>query len=167
MPTKTSTLLRANSILLVCLSFAACGSTASSPTPTAPTTIAPDAIADDELGGFEVEVTPNPVPWSVTPASESSCGDVQNTWIYTQVLRNTGGNTIVVSDRIDYFNNREVSRRANLGITLEPGAETRITTRWCSVSSVVQTAYTDWTATDATTAAVFTFAGPRVMLQAK
>jgi hypothetical protein len=149
--------------------FVACGSTESSP--TAPTTIAPDAIADpgpdDELGSLEVEVTPNPVPWSSATISESGCGDVLNIWVYTQVLRNAGGNTIVVNERTDYFNNREVSRRANLGITLEPGAETRITTRWCSVSSVVQTAYTDWSATDATTAAVFTFAGPRVMLQAK
>lgn len=114
-----------------------------------------------------MQVTPNPVSWSGAGISESGCGDVLNTWLYTQVLRNAGSNTIVVSDRTDYFDNREVSRRANLGITLEPGAETRIATRWCSVVSTVHSAYTDWTATDATTAAVFTFAGERVMLQAK
>jgi hypothetical protein len=83
MPTKTSVLLRANSIFLVCLMFVACGSTESSP--TAPTTIAPDAIADpgpdDELGSLEVEVTPNPVPWSSATISESGCGDVLNIWV--------------------------------------------------------------------------------------
>jgi hypothetical protein len=156
------------SLGLVCLTAAACGSNASSP--TAPSTIIVDVIADpgsDGPAGLEVEVTPNPVPWSRTPDSESTCGDVLNTWFYTQVLRNTGGSTIVVTDRADYFNNREVSRRSNVGITLEPGAETRITTRWCSVSSVVQTAQTDWGATDTSTAAGLTVVGPRVTLQAK
>ncbi|HEY6360380.1 MAG TPA: hypothetical protein VIX63_04710 [Vicinamibacterales bacterium] len=120
-----------------------------------------------EPGTLEVEVTPNPVPWSGAQISDGGCGDVPNTWFYSQVLRNTSESTIVVSDRTDYFNNREVSRRSNLGITLDPGAQTAVTTRWCSASSGFQTAQTNWSVTDTTTAAVLTVAGPRVMLQAK
>jgi hypothetical protein len=96
-----------------------------------------------------VTVNPNPVPWSGQPIEGSGCTGVSNTWFYTQVLRNTGGTSIVVSDRTDFFNNREVSKRNGLGITLAAGAETSVTTRWCSASVGPHTAKTDFSGQDA------------------
>jgi hypothetical protein len=106
------------------------------------------------------------VPWSGQPIDGSGCTGVTNTWFYTQVLRNTGGKAINVSDRTDYFNNREVSRRNNLGIVIEPGAETSITTRWCSASAGPHTSKTDFSGRDSDGASVV-FHGAAVTLQAR
>jgi hypothetical protein len=106
------------------------------------------------------------VPWSGQPIDGSGCTGVTNTWFYNQVLRNTGGKPITISDRTDYFNNREVSRRNGLGIVLAPGAETSITTRWCSASAGPHTSKTDFSGQDADGASVV-FHGSTVTLQAR
>lgn len=180
---KSTKPLRTYSIVFVCfaaLGIASCGSV--EPSPTAPSPVAPGPspgpapapgpspspapAPNSGPGKLEVTIDPNPVPWSGTPI-EGGCAGVANTWFYTQVLENTGGNPIVVSDRTDYFNNREVSKRTGLGINLAPGAKTSITTRWCSSSSGNQTAQTNWGATDATTHSSLTVFGPVVTLRAK
>ena len=169
---KSITPFRAWSIValfLVALVAAACGSIEPSPTSPSPNPTPTPAPGPAGSGGGKLEVTinPNPVPWSGTPI-EGSCAGVANTWFYTQTLKNTGGNTIVVSDRTNYFNDREVSKQSGLGITLEPGAQTNLPqTRWCSSSSGPHIAQTNFGATDIKTNTVITAIGPRVTLRAK
>lgn len=174
MATKSRKLLPTYSLVFVCvaaLAGAACGSI--EPSPTAPSPVASPSPtpsptpAPSGPGRLEVTINPNPVPWSGTPINEGGCTGVSNTWFYTQTLRNAGANAIVVSDRSDYFNNREVSKRTNLGITLAAGQDTNITTRWCSSSSGNQSAQTNWGATDTVTRNVVTVNGPVVTLRAR
>src|SRR5687767_5903959 len=120
---KTARFLRTWSVSYLCLAtllVAACGSIEPSPTAPSPTPAPAPSPGNGGSGAgrLEVTVTPNPVPWSGNPINEGGCGGVPNTWFYTQTLRNSGGNTIVVSDRTNYFNGREVSKQANLGITI-------------------------------------------------
>jgi hypothetical protein len=89
-----------------------------------------------------VTITPNPVPWSGEPVSGCS---LPNTWSYEQVLRNTGGTQVIVSDRADSFDGVQVSTRSGLGIVLDPGAEHRLTTRWCSANNIEHKAQTRFT----------------------
>lgn len=187
MPMKYSKWLRTYSIVAICvmaLTAAACGSVESSPTsPTpvagpspspspspapapAPSPSPSPAPAPSGPGKLEVTINPNPVPWSGQPIEGSGCTGVSNTWFYNQVLRNSGGKSITVSDRTDFFNNREVSRRNGLGIVLAPGAQTTITTRWCSAAAGPHTAKTDFSGQDADGAAVV-FHGTTVTLRAR
>lgn len=71
-----------------------------------------------------------------------------NRWHYDQVLKNTGGTRLTVSDRRDLFDGVEVSTRSGLGIVLDPGAQTSIRTRWCSANNVEHRAQTNFTGTD-------------------
>ena len=166
---KSIKVLRAWSIVMLCLATlvaAACGSI--EPSPTAPSPTSGSAPSTSGGGKLEVTVNPNPVPWSGQAITDSAgCANVPNTWFYDQILKNTGGNTINVSDRTDYFNDREVSKRTALGIILDPGASTTIKTRWCTSTSGSQTAQTNWGSTDIKTGAVVTAIGPRVTLRAK
>ena len=175
MATKSSKRLRTIATIAVAvtaLTAAACGSV--EPSPTAPTplpTPAPSpapspAPTPSGPGKLEVTINPNPVPWSGTPIEGSGCTGVANTWFYSQVLKNTGGKSIVVSDRTDFFNNREVSKRNGLGITLAPGAETSVTTRWCSASAGPHTAKTDFSGQDSDGTFVV-FHGSTVTLNAR
>jgi hypothetical protein len=155
------------------LTAAACGSvepspTAPSPTPSAVPSPAPSPAPAPSSGPGRLDVTvnPNPVPWSGNPIEGSGCTGVTNTWFYSQVLVNTGGKAIVVSDRTDFFNNREVSRRNGLGINLAAGASTTLTTRWCSASVGPHTARTDFSGQDADGTAVV-FSGSTITLNAK
>ena len=178
MAAKSSRRLRTYSLGLICfvsLVAAGCGSVEPSPTGPSPATTpgpspspapAPGPTPTAGPGKLEVTVNPNPVPWS-GQAIDGGCAEVANTWFYNQVLKNTGGNTIVVSDRSDFFDNVERSKRSNLGINLAPGAETSIATRWCSSAAGNHSAQTNWGATDTGTGAVLTVNGPRVTLQAK
>ena len=173
---KTTKLLRTYSIVFVCvaaLGAASCGSVEPSPTGPSPVTPAPGpsptpppAPAPAAPGQLEVTINPNPVPWSGNPI-DGGCAGVANTWFYTQVLKNSGGNPIVVTDRTDFFNGRETSKRGNLGINLAPGADTSITTRWCSSASGNQNAQTNWVATDTTTNSTLSVTGTLVTLTAK
>ena len=110
-----------------------------------------------------MSITPNPVPWSGTPIDGCSR---PNTWTYEQVLRNTGGATLTVSDRTDYMNGAKVSERSGLGIVLAPGADRAITTRWCSANATEQTARTDFFGSDGSGGRI-TFTGPTVRLLAR
>jgi hypothetical protein len=177
MATKSSKWLRTYSIVAVivtALTAAACGSV--EPSPTAPSPVPSPAPSPSPSpspaptpsgpGKLEVTINPNPVPWSGNPIDAAGCQGVSNTWSYTQVLKNTGGKAIVVSDRTDFFNNREVSKRNNLGISIAPGAESSVTTRWCSANVGPHTAKTDFSGQDSDGVFVV-FHGTTVMLSAR
>ncbi len=178
MATKSSNWLRTYAIVAVCvtaLTAAACGSV--EPSPTAPSPVpspapspspspSPSPAPTSGPGRLQVTINPNPVSWSGTPIQGSGCDGVTNTWFYNQVLRNTGGKAIVVSDRTDFFNNREVSRRNGLGINIAPGAESTVTTRWCSASVGPHTAKTDFSGQDVDGVSVV-FSGNTVTLNAR
>jgi hypothetical protein len=85
------------------------------------------------------------VPWSNTPIE--GCG-LPNTWQYDQILVNSGGTRVTISDRADSFDGVGVSARTGLGIVLAPGAQTSIRTRWCSASATEHRAQTTFTGSD-------------------
>ena len=138
-------------ILPVAVLAGACGSIEESPTgptPVAapqPSSTPAAAPASNGPAAFSVTVTPNPVPWSSEPVPNCT---LANRWHYDQVLRNTGGRRVTISDRSDFFDGARVSTRGGLGIVLEPGAETTIRTRWCSATNVEHRAQTTWSGSD-------------------
>ena len=71
-------------------------------------------------GKLEITITPNPVPWSSQPIEGCS---LPNTWQYDQILVNSGGTRLTISDRTDSFDGVNVSTRTGLGIVLAPGAQ--------------------------------------------
>jgi hypothetical protein len=121
-------------------------SPAPAPAPAPAPTPAPNGSAS-----FSVTVTPNPVPWSSEPVPNCN---LANRWHYDQVLRNTGGRRVTVSDRTDFFDGAPASTRSGLGIVLEPGAETTIRTRWCSANNIEHRAQTNWSGSDETGARI-------------
>lgn len=175
---KSTNFLRTWAVVYLCfvaLVMAACGAIEPSPTAPSPTPApapapspGPSPAPSNGPGRLEVTVTPNPVPWSGQPITDAAgCANVPNTWFYTQTLTNTGGNTITVSDRTNFFNDREVSKSSNLGIVLAPGASHNVTTRWCSSASGSHTAQTNWAGSDNSSNERLSVNGPRVTLLAK
>jgi hypothetical protein len=158
-------ILRLYAVAVICLAAlvaSGCAGSESSPTAPSSTDAAPPAEPGSP-GRMSVSISPNPVPWS--GAAVSGC-NLANRWHYEQVLTNTGGTTVTVSDRVDFFNGTEVRRRADLGIVLEPGAEARIATEWCSSNNIEHRAQTNFSGSDAGGNPV-TVAGTTVRLQPK
>jgi len=171
-------MLRTYRIVFFCLAafvMAGCGSIEESP--TAPTPLdspapapAPEpapapapAPAPSGPGVLSIAISPNPVSWS----SENIPGcSLPNTWRYDQTLTNTGGSTITISDRADSFDGVQVSTRSGLGIVLEPGAEHKLQTRWCSANSTEHRAQTTFSGSDASGNRI-NVAGPVVRLAAR
>jgi hypothetical protein len=110
-----------------------------------------------------VTINPNPVPYSNPPVSSCS---LANTWQYTQVLKNTGGATITISDRENFFDGVSVSKQSGLGVVLAPGGATSISTHWCSANNIEHRAATNFTGSDTANNRI-NFAGPTVRLMAK
>jgi hypothetical protein len=107
-----------------------------------------------------VTITPNPVPYFGQAIPNCS---LPHTWQYEQVLRNTGGSTVTLSDRENFFDGASVSRQSGLGMNIAPGAETRVTTRWCSQNNIEHRAATNWSGSDAANNRI-TVNGPQVRL---
>jgi hypothetical protein len=105
----------------------------------------PSSIGGGSEGALSISINPNPVPWSSEPTPNCS---LPNNWHYDQTLTNTGGTTVTISDRVDFFDGVEVSRRSGLGIVLPPGASTTITTRWCSGNNVQHRTQTNFSGSD-------------------
>jgi len=103
------------------------------------------------------------VPQSNPPLS--SC-TLANTWQYDQKLTNTGGSTVTLSDRENFFDGVSVSKQTGLGIVLAPGASTTIPTHWCSANNIEHRASTNFTGSDAANNRI-NFAGPAGRLLAK
>ena len=161
-------------VCLAALAASGCGSVEDSPTAPTPasepraSTPAPEPgpgadpapPAANTPGALDVAISPNPVPWSSD--GPASC-NVANQWRYEQILRNTGGIGITISDRADSFDGVEVSRKSGLGIVLAPGGDTTISTQWCSSNNIEHRARTSFSGTDDSGNRV-TFAGTTVRL---
>ena len=137
-------------ISVVAVLAAACGGGVESPTgPTSPGGFPPSNPTPTPQpsgpGVLSISISPNPVPWTSEPTPNCS---LANNWSYEQTLRNTGGMTMTISDRADFFDGVQVSTRTGLGIVLAPGQDTTITTRWCSGNNIQHTAQTNFTGSD-------------------
>jgi hypothetical protein len=87
-------------------------------------------------------VSPNPVPW--TNAAVDGCdAGTPNRWIWTQVLVNSGGSSIIFSQRVNYFDGTQASNPLET-VTLAPGQRYERTTRFCSGLAGAHTFRTDW-----------------------
>jgi hypothetical protein len=134
--------------------------TAGSPPPTTPPPSAPDPV-----GTLNVQVNPNPVPHSGARIPDApGCANVQFTWFYDQVLSETGGSAITLTNRIDLFDERETNNRA-VNIVVPANGSITVPTRWCSSNRAAHSAQTRWSGTDASGRSV-TVMGPRVVLNA-
>jgi hypothetical protein len=133
-------------ICAIALIAAACGGgTESLPTgPSSPTVPTPSAEPGSP-GALSVSISPNPVPWSSDPVPNCN---LANHWHYEQTLKNTGGTRVTISDRSDFFDGVEVSKRSGLGIVLDPDQETTIATSWCSANNIEHRAQTNFSGSD-------------------
>ena len=133
------------------------------PTPTANPTPTPTGSG---TGLVAVTINPNPVPFSGQPITDvASCSDRANTWFYDQVLRETGGVAVTVTERVDSFDGA-VTSRSNPGIRIPANGSATVRTRWCSSSPSAHTAQTNFSGTDAN-GRTWTMTGATVRLQAK
>jgi len=154
------------------LAASACSSDSpTSPTPTPSTTTPPTASgppppstpAPSPTGVITVQINPNPVPHSGARIPDApGCANVAHTWFYDQVISETGGSTVTLTNRIDLFDDRETNNRA-VNIVVPANGRTTIATRWCSSARTAHSAQTRWTGTDASGRSI-TVLGPRVAL---
>src|SRR5688572_3192845 len=157
---------------VIILAGSACGGSPTSPDPvqnTPPTASGPTPptppAAPDPVGAITVQVNPNPVPHSGARIPDApGCANVQFTWFYDQVIRETGGSTVTLTNRIDLFDERETNNRA-VNIVISANGSTSVPTRWCSSNRAAHSAQTRWSGTDAQGRSV-TVLGPRVTLNA-
>ena len=103
------------------------------------------------------------MPWSNQPIDGCS---LPNTWQYDQILSNSGGARLTISDRTDSFDGTDVNTRTGLGIVLAPGAQTSIRTRWCSANATEHLAQTTFSGSDDAGNRI-NVAGPTVRLAAR
>ena len=121
------------------------------PEPTPPPTPPPEPTPPPSgPGQLAIDITPNPVTYNEPPLS-AACGSLPHTWQYTQVLRNTGGSTITLSDKTNFFDGAQTTTVTGLGIVIEPGASFTVTptTKWCSANNIEHTVRTDYSGSDA------------------
>ena len=126
------------------------------PAPTAPT--APTAT-----GALSITINPNPVPHSGAAITDAAgCAGVRFTWFYDQVLRETGGVAVTLTNRIDLFDDRETN---NLGVNIVVPANgsTTVRSRWCSSTRAAHSSQTRWSGTDAAGRSISVL-GPKVIL---
>jgi hypothetical protein len=118
------------------------------------------------VGAITVTVNPNPSPHNGTPITDAAgCRNVPYTWYYDQVIRETGGSQVTLTNRIDLFDDRETNNVSNLNIVVPANGTTSVRSRWCSSNRSGHSAQTRWTGTDAAGRSI-TVLGPRVTLSA-
>lgn len=173
--TAVETLARGSQIVAAAalvVATAACGNgspTSPDPVATNPPTASgpppPTTTPTNAVGALSVQINPNPVPHSGARIPDTpGCATVQFTWFYDQVLSETGGSAITLTNRIDLFDDRETNNRA-VNIVVPARGSTTVPTRWCSSNRAAHSSQTRWTGTDASGRAV-TVLGPRVTLNA-
>ena len=149
----------------------ACSSSESPTSPTPTTTTPPTAggppppttPAPSPAGAITVQINPNPVPHSGAAITDAAgCAGVRFTWFYDQIISETGGSTVTLTNRIDLFDDRETNNRA-VNIVVPANGRTTIQTRWCSSARAAHSAQTRWTGTDASGRSISVL-GPRVTL---
>jgi hypothetical protein len=162
-------LLAAAAISIIAGSACSESPTSPDPVPTAnsgppPTAPSPTTPSPTPVGSLQIEINPNPVPHSGVPITDAAgCANVQFTWYYDQIIRETGGSTVTLTSRIDLFDDRETNNRTNLNVVVPANGSTTIRSRWCSSNRAAHSAQTRWTGTDANGRTV-TVLGPRVTL---
>lgn len=166
---------RTSILLVICLAAslvaAACGSTSPTspspspspaPAPAPAPSPAPAPAPAPSPGRLAVDVRPNPVPYN--GEAVEGCTST-HTWIYEQVLSNTGGTSLTLTRRRNYFDDG-LRSEPDVNITIEPGQTTSVTTRWCSNTNAQHTARTDWFGSDSANNSV-DLQGPTVTLNAR
>jgi hypothetical protein len=161
-------------LIVAAAAFAFAATACSSGTPTSPTPSTntpptaggpppPTTPAPSPVGAITIQINPNPVPHSGAPITDAAgCANVRYTWFYDQVISETGGSTVTLTNRIDLFDERETNNRA-VNVVVPANGRTTIQTRWCSSTRAAHSAQTRWTGTDASGRSV-TVLGPRVTL---
>jgi hypothetical protein len=181
MAMKSILSLRMWSLLFVCLAavfVVACGSVEPSPTGPSPSPApspspspapapapapAPSpspSPAPSGPGALSITISPNPVSWK---DGGSSC---PNRWEWDQVLRNTGGLSITLTERTNFQDGVLFSGPLGDNITIAAGQEFRRATFVCLSSSTAHTFRTDWSGSD-TGGTKVSATGPEVTLRAK
>jgi hypothetical protein len=119
------------------------------------------------VGRLEVDIRPsNPVPYSGQPITDvASCNGRPHTWFYDQVIRETGGAQVTLTERVNSFDG-VASSPTNPGLTVPANGSVTVTTRWCSATDGPHTAQSNFSGRDASGNAV-TLTGPVVQLRAK
>lgn len=118
------------------------------------------------VGRVQVTINPNPVPFSGQPITDiASCSTRPNTWFYDQVLRETGGVAVTVTERVDSFDGA-VTGRSNPNLRIAASGSTTIRTRWCSSSASAHTAQTTFSGIDANGRS-WSLTGPVVRMNAR
>jgi hypothetical protein len=79
--------------------------------------------------------------------------------VWRQILKNNGSTAVTMSQRINFFDNSQVSSAAD-SVTLSPGETYDRTTRWCSALGGAHTFRTDWVTNTGTR-----LTGPTVQLE--
>jgi len=142
------------------------GCSDSSPTAPTPVTSAPPTQpgpAPTAAGALSITINPNPVPHSGAAITDAAgCAGVRFTWFYDQVLQETGGVALTLTNRIDLFDDRETN---NLGVNIVVPANgsTTVRSRWCSSTRAAHSSQTRWTGTDAAGRSISVL-GPKVIL---
>ena len=118
-------------LILAAAVFTVAASACSDETPTSPDTNTPPTAGGppppsnnppttSPAGAISIQINPNPVPHSGARIADApGCANVQFTWFYDQVIRETGGSTVTLTNRIDLFD--EVLGAA--GQVAEPAGE--------------------------------------------
>ena len=160
-------------LILAAAVFTVAASACSDETPTSPDTNTPPTAggppppannpAPSPVGAISVQINPNPVPHSGARIPDApGCANVQFTWFYDQVIRETGGSTVTLTNRIDLFDERETNNRA-VNIVIPANGSTTVPTRWCSSNRGEHSSQTRWIGSDASGRTI-NILGPRVLL---
>jgi hypothetical protein len=107
-----------------------------------------------------VTITVEPNPVTRTTIAVAECSDsTPNRWAWSQILENKGSTSVTFNQRINFFNDGQVSA-PTLSLTLSPGEKHTHPTRWCTSQSGNHTFRTDWVTTSGST-----ITGPTVQLR--
>jgi hypothetical protein len=99
---------------------------------------------------LEITVNPNPVPFSGQPITDAAgCAGVRNTWFYDQVIRESGGAEVTLTNRVDAFDGRPVNDLNGLTIVVPANGSVTVRTRWCSSAATEHSAQTTFSGRDA------------------
>jgi hypothetical protein len=147
-------------MIVAVLTGARCNSSSSptSPTPTPPPQAAPTPTPtptptpppSNATGRLEITINPNPVPFSGVPITDAAgCAGSANTWFYDQVLRETGGAQVTITNRVDVFDGRTANDRSGLDMVVPANGTLTVPSRWCSSTNAEHSTQTTFAGRDA------------------
>jgi hypothetical protein len=141
---QAATLIRASAFGFL-FAAALAGMSCTEGSPTGPSTTLPGST-----GGVDITIEPNPVPFSGSPITDTPvCANYENTWFYDTVLRETAGVEVMLTSRVDLFDDKTANTLTGLSIVLPPHGTQRLRTRWCSGADTAHTAQSSFSGADA------------------